>query len=160
MKTDDPKTAERKAFAEEVGITLEGMGLPRMAGRVWGWLLVCDPPQQSAADLAAALSASRGSISTTTRLLIQFGLIERIGLSGRRSGFYRIREGGLRQLTRIREQQTSVLRHMAERGLEVVKEEPPRARRHLEEMRDTYSFFEREFPKLVEKWEREQKGQK
>ena len=31
-----------------------------MAGRMWGWLLICEPPEQTAADLAEALQASRG----------------------------------------------------------------------------------------------------
>ena len=38
-------------------------GLPPVAGRMWAWLLVCDPPEQTAAQLAEAVGASRGSIS-------------------------------------------------------------------------------------------------
>ena len=40
-----------------------------MAGRMWGWLLICDPPEQTAADIAEALQASRGAISGTARIL-------------------------------------------------------------------------------------------
>ena len=43
-------------------------------------MLICDPPAQSAGELADVLGASKGSLSTMTRLLIQVGLIERAGL--------------------------------------------------------------------------------
>lgn len=39
-------------FVEEFGIGLEASGLPRAAGRILAWLMVCDPPEQSAEDLA------------------------------------------------------------------------------------------------------------
>ena len=154
----DRNLSEKRRFAEDFGITVETMGMPRMAGRIWGWLLVCDPPHQSAAQLAETLSASKGSISTMTRLLMQFGILEKISLPGERSAFYRVREGGITELLKLRMRQTTVLREMSERGLEIVKDEPRHVRRHLEEMRDLYLLFEREFPRLVEQWERERKG--
>ncbi len=52
----------------------------RMAGRMLGWLLICDPPHQSMNAIADVLQASKGSISTMTRLLIQLDLIERTGI--------------------------------------------------------------------------------
>ena len=39
------------------------LGMTPMAGRMRGWLLICDPPEQTAAELADALQASRGAIS-------------------------------------------------------------------------------------------------
>ena len=126
-----------------------------MAGRIWGWLLVCDPPHQTAAELGDAVRASRGSISTMTKLLVQFGLIERIGLPGQRNRFYRIKSGAFTKLLRAGMSVTTEVREMAERGLELLKNAPPRARRRLEECRDFYAFFEREFPALIKKWGKE-----
>jgi DNA-binding transcriptional regulator GbsR (MarR family) len=146
---------EKKEFAENFGIFFEKLGVPRMAGRIWGWLLVCDPPHQTAAELAEALMASRGSISTMTRLLLQFGLIEEIGLPGQRNRLYRVRPGAFSELLKARMSLTTEVRKMAERGLELLEGGPPRARRRLEECRDFYAFFEKEFPALVQKWERQ-----
>ena len=70
-------------FVEELGVLLElEAGAPRMVGRVLGWLLVCEPPEQSAAELAERLQASRGSISAATRLLLRMGMIERVRTRG------------------------------------------------------------------------------
>ena len=56
-------TAEELAFVEDVAVFLESFGLLRMAGRILAWLLICEPPEQSAADLARVLQASKGAIS-------------------------------------------------------------------------------------------------
>ena len=43
-------------FIEEMGQFLGGYGMTPMAGRMWGWLLLCDPPEQTAAQIAEAPS--------------------------------------------------------------------------------------------------------
>src|SRR5438445_13508540 len=65
-------------------------GLPRMAGRILGLLLVCEPPERTAAELARELHASAGSISTMTRLLERAQLIERVSRAGERADRFRI----------------------------------------------------------------------
>ncbi|NIA13773.1 MAG: MarR family transcriptional regulator [Nitrospiraceae bacterium] len=146
---------ERKAYADQMGLFLEHLGLPPMAGRICGWLLVCDPPLQTAAELAEALGASRGSISTMTRQLVQFSLIERVAIPGERSRGYQVRTSGFTGVLKVQYEATVEIRKMADQGLVMLKGESPRARRRLEEFRDFYAFFEREFPLLIEKWERE-----
>ncbi|MDQ6608042.1 MAG: MarR family transcriptional regulator, partial [Actinomycetota bacterium] len=72
-------------FIEALAVQLElDASTPRMVGRALGWLLVCDPPAQSAAELAESLQASKGSISTSTRALLRMGFIERVRLRGER----------------------------------------------------------------------------
>ena len=46
---------DQQHFVEEVGLLFEHAGLPRMAGRILGWLLICDPPHQSPGELAEVL---------------------------------------------------------------------------------------------------------
>ena len=62
-------TEGESRFVEEMGQMLASYGMTPMAGRMWGWLLICDPPEQTAGDIADALHASRGAISGTARLL-------------------------------------------------------------------------------------------
>ncbi len=145
---------EQKNFVEEVGIVFEQTGLPRMAGRVFGWLLISDPQYQSPAELAEVLMASKGSISTTTRLLIQIGLIERFAIPGVRHDYFRLRRDALERTMRHGlEDEIKMFRQLAERGLELMKSETSIRRQWLEEMRDRYVFLEQEFPVLMERWE-------
>ena len=64
-------------FVEEMGQVLASYGMTPMAGRMWGWLMICEPAEQTAAEIAEALHASRGAISGTARLLANAGLIRR-----------------------------------------------------------------------------------
>ncbi len=47
-------------FVEQMGGYFESRSLTRLAGRLLGWLLVCDPERQSSEELATALAASSG----------------------------------------------------------------------------------------------------
>lgn len=152
---NDMRQGEEKSFVEEVGIFFEREGMPRMAGRVLGWLMICDPPYQSPAELAEALLASKGSISTVTRLLIRIGLIERFVIPGERHDHFRIKPGAWGHMVEQGAGQIKAARQLAERGLELTKGKNLLARQWLEEMRDMYAFFEREFPVLLEHWEQE-----
>jgi DNA-binding transcriptional regulator GbsR (MarR family) len=144
-----------KHFVEEVGLLFELMGLPRMAGRIFGWLLISNPPHQSMDELVEVLQASKGSISTMTRLLIQVGLIERLSLPGQRRDYFRIKPDAWSQVIKQRLVQITAFREMAEKGLKLLEDEPLLLRQRLEEMRDIHAFFERELPAMNERWEAE-----
>jgi len=150
---------EEMQFVEEVGMAFEATGLPRMAGRIFGWLLIADPPHQSPDQLATALLASKGSISSITRLLIQTGLIERLSLPGVRHDYFRVSENACRKMVGHGiEDEIRMMHHLACHGLEVLGNEK-RTLKWLKEMKAWYGFLEREFPALLERWEREKKSQ-
>ena len=144
-------TNGEKNFIEEVGIVFERTGLPRMAGRMFGWLLISDPHYQSPSELALVLMASKGSISTTVRLLVQIGLIERYIIPGERHDHFRLRQDALRKIIQHGlEDEIQMFRKLAERGLELMQEEPAFRKKWLKEMLNRYSFLEKEFPILME----------
>lgn len=143
-----------RQFAEEVGRFFEQLGVPRMTGRILGWLLICDPPRQSSADLGSALGASKGAISTATRLLELYGLVKRVGVPGVRGDFFEIAPDAF---SRAHDQlgKARVFRELMEKGLAVLgDEESPRAER-LRETRALYAFMEREQPGLFERFRAE-----
>ena len=147
---------EKQQFVEHVGIVFEQTGLTRMAGRIFGWLLTSDPPHQSTAQLAEALMASKGSISTSTRLLIRLNLIERLSLLGVRHDYFRLRPDAWQHLiSHGLEDEIKMVRQLAEHGLKLLAGKNPVTLKWLGEMRDIYAFLEREFPALLERWEQE-----
>ena len=154
---NNKRQVEEQNFTEEVGIFFEQTGMPRMAGRVLGWLMTSNPPHQTMGELTQALLASKGSISTMTRLLIRVGLIERLSLPGQRRDYFRIKDGAWSQTLKESLTQITAFRQLAEHGLELIKDKAHFNRQWLEEMRDMYAFFEREFPTLMERWEQERK---
>jgi DNA-binding transcriptional regulator GbsR (MarR family) len=154
LSSDPP--FEKIRFIEEVGLMFELVGLPRMAGRIFGWLLICDPPQQSHSEIADVLRASKGSISTMTRLLIQIGFIERISLPGDRRDYFQIKPNAWTQLTKQRIAQITAFKELAQRGMDLMGSASPRMKERLKEMRDIHAFWERELPLLDQRWDEEQ----
>ena len=85
-------------FIEDIGLYFEQMGLPRMAGKILGALLISDPPSQSITDLGERLKASKSSISIMARLLVERGLIERVASPLPRRDYYRFQTRWLEHL--------------------------------------------------------------
>ena len=152
---ENKRHVEEQNYVEEVGIIFEQTGLPRMAGRILGWLIIADPPHQSTTQLTEALIASKGSISTMTRFLIRIGLIERISLLGQRHDYFCNKIGACHQLLGDSLDQTKIFRQLMECGLELTEGKDHANRQWLEEMRDMYVFMEREFPALLERFKKE-----
>lgn len=150
--SDEPGVA---AFVRSMGDLFDRIGAPPIAGRIFGWLLVCEPVEQDAAGIAAAAQASAGSISTMSRQLLQAGLVERRTAPSSRRHLYRVREDAFRRMLLERVRLTSELVRLADEGLEAVGRGGERAKR-LEAMRSFYAFFERELPELVRRYESEE----
>ncbi len=149
----DPRANEEQHFVEEIGLFIEQNGLPRMAGRILGRLLISAPPHQSAGELTESLLASKGSISAGTRLLIQLGLIERVGLPGERRDYFRIRPNAWFQMTMQDNVRLVAIRDLAPRGRQLLDDRDPALRQRLEELLDLCEFYAQELPGLLERWE-------
>lgn len=148
---------EKKHFVEDFGLLFEQAGQPRMAGRIMGWLLICDPPYQSTLDLAQVLGASKASISTMTRLLLQIDLIERVGVPEHRRDHFRIKAGAWIELMRQHLDEIRAGRQLADRGLVLLEGKSSDLKQRAKELHDLYAFFEEEYPALFDRWERERK---
>ena len=147
-------------FADEMGLLFHSQGFPRIAGRVLGWLLVCDPPEQSLTDLTVTLEVSKASASTAARMLLHLGLAER-ALAGRtRRDYIRLNEDAGVRIFRTRTAFLAELRHTTERGLELLQGAPAARRSRLERMRRFWAFLEREMPRLLEQFEAEEKARR
>lgn len=143
---------EVSAYVEAMGDLFAQLGQARIAGRVVGWLLVCDPAHQSAADLERAIGASKASISAVTRTLLASGLVETLGVAGDRRTHFRIRPGAWTDMLVAKLRWNDHLRAAAERGLAILVEAPPERRARLEEMKRFYDFFQREFEASLGRW--------
>jgi DNA-binding transcriptional regulator GbsR (MarR family) len=84
----DPLEAERRAFADEFATMWGKTGAPFMDGRVLGYLMIMRRPFISSADLAEVLGASAGSVSMSTRRLVDAGFIKRHVIPGDRSHYF------------------------------------------------------------------------
>jgi DNA-binding MarR family transcriptional regulator len=147
------------AFVEEMGQYLGSLGMTPMSGQMLAWLLICNPAEQTAADLADSLRASRGAISSAARALEAAGFIRRSRRRGERREYFSIPPGGIRNLLAGARQIYHRMTVIASHGIGVVADLPPPARRRIEEFHDFVAFVEQVFPTLIAQYvaEREQR---
>lgn len=151
-------TPGESEFVEDMGQFLAGLGMTPMAGRMWGWLLICDPPEQTAADIADALHASRGAISGTARLLATSGLIRRSKRSGDRREYFSAPPEGLNSLLGSAAAIYRQMRLIAERGLAAIEHRPEESRARLQEFHDVLAFVEHAVPEVIGRYLGERAG--
>jgi hypothetical protein len=148
------RAATTREFGERLGRFFEHNGLPRMAGRMLGHLLVCTPAEQRFDELVAALGASRSTVSVVTRLLEQLGLVERFGVPGDRRDRYRLRADAWTMNLKQDLRAASQLKTLADEGLALVAGQPPAARARLRAMKEFYAFLEGAYAPILQRWEK------
>lgn len=116
----------------------EHYGLPPITGRILGWLLICDPVEQSAAEIVEAIGASRASLTTNLQILNASGLVRRLTRPGRRTTYYRIDDDMWATVIKRRIQSMMSFSRITADGLSLVGPDSPRAAR----LRAAHDFFE------------------
>jgi predicted transcriptional regulator len=116
----------------------EHYGLPPITGRILGWLLVCDPVEQSAAEIVKAIGASRASLTTNLQILNALGLVRRLTRPGRRTTYYRIDDDMWATVIKRRIQSMMSFSRITVDGLSLIGPDSPRAAR----LRAAHDFFD------------------
>ena len=147
-----------RQFIEQVGLFMENAGLTRMSGRLLGLLLICDPPEQSSAQLVARLSASKGSISTNTRMLLASGLIEKVAMPGERGSWFRVRPHAWEKILEQELLRITSFRELILEGLTILDGASEKHRQRLEEAHEFYGFMEQEFPLVLRRWQQRRRN--
>jgi hypothetical protein len=131
--------AQLLAWVERLAsLFAEHYGFPPITGRILGWLLVCDPVEQSAAEIVKAIGASRASLTTNMQIMNTSGLVRRLTRSGGRTTYYRIDDDVWATLIKHRVQTMMLLSRITVDGLSLVGPDSPRAAR----LRAAHDFFD------------------
>jgi hypothetical protein len=139
-------------FADHSGrLYARRYGMAPMVGRLLGYLAICDPREQSIADLAEALLASRSAIAGAVSALDNLGMIRRSRAAGERMDRVRIDLTGPRSMgfdvTEYREQGD-----LAREGLALLADEPLERRAVLLEWAAFADFLAARLPELEQDW--------
>jgi DNA-binding transcriptional regulator GbsR (MarR family) len=145
---------ELRNYAEEIGLWSSRQGLPPAYGKILGWLLICDPPQQTSAELAAALDLSKGSVSMGMRMLERSGLARRVAIPGRRGHAYEMRPDAMFRSTTDAVPHWLAMADLMRRGIDLVGADTPQADR-LAMTGDFFDYIAEKIPALVEDFKRD-----
>jgi DNA-binding MarR family transcriptional regulator len=139
-------------FADHAGrFYAREYGFPPVAGRLLGYLVICDPPQQTIADLAEALLASRSAITGAVKLLEGYRAVRRTRAAGERVDRVSIDPAGLEPkgfTAAIYEEQAALARE----ALVLLTDAPAARRAVVEEAAAFYDFLAKRLPAVLEEW--------
>jgi DNA-binding transcriptional regulator GbsR (MarR family) len=136
-------------FVERMALICEKEGMPRIAGRIFGYLLATDQTF-SLDDLGEQLQASKASVSTNARMLEQFGMIQRVSVLGDRRDFYRVQDDPWEQMLRVAQGRW---RDMVQVFAEASQRLPePAGRERAAQAEEFHVLLIRECDALFERW--------
>lgn len=115
-------------------------GVPPIAGRILGWLMICDPAERSAEDIAGAIGASRASLATNMRVLTDAGFVRRRTKPGERTNYYRMDDDAWETVVRRRVASLAAFRDLTVTGMELTGTGTARAER-LQAAHDVYDWM-------------------
>jgi DNA-binding MarR family transcriptional regulator len=139
------------SFVDQVGRHYQRhYAVPPMVGRVGGWLAICDPPEQTVAEIAEALQASRSAVGTALTMLETWGSVRRARVPGQRADRVLLNPVATQGLESPAEY--GALAALARHGLEVLRESPPERRARLLELAAFSEFLLERLPALADEW--------
>lgn len=125
-----------------------------MVSRVFAWLLVCDPPNPSVAEIAESLAGSRSAISSAVASLERWGWVQRTRPPGQR--FDRVKlDPDIWLRVMDSEADYAAVRNLAKAGLDVLEDAPLETRARLLELQHFTEFLLERMPRLHAEWQAE-----
>ncbi|HKL14317.1 MAG TPA: hypothetical protein VJ915_01710 [Balneolaceae bacterium] len=149
---DSADYRSKTEFVDDFSLKIEELGHPRIYGQILGWLLICDPPHQSFTDLMDNLHISKASVSNTTRILIERGLIKKIRVKGERQIYFQLKEGSLMEFMEKQMQLTLDLEKITEKGLKLVEQDETTDSERLKKANDFHRFLAEQTEDLIKKY--------
>ena len=143
-------------IVEQMGLWFSGLGVQRSAGQLFGYLMVCEPAEQSAADISHDTGLSPASVSSGTRLLVQMNAVEQRHRVGDRKTYYRLRSDFWMHMAVAK---LRGFEHLAIVGQSVRAGGGLTRTNGVDEMIEFAEFWQEELPKLVERWEERRMSQ-
>ena len=131
--------ANRMDWVERVtSFCTEQWGLPPITGRILGWLMICDPAEQSAGQIAEAIGASRASLTANIRQLTAAGFVRRQSRAGERTAYFWIDDDAWERVLHNRFASMAAFKNIARDGMELAGPRSAQAAR----MQSAYDAFD------------------
>lgn len=125
---------------------------PPIMGRTLAWLMVSDPPEQTALQIADAVHASRASLSSALRLLGETRMIQAVTRAGDRSTYYRMATDAWSAMLRRRLESITSFMEITDKGLRLFPPDTVGADR-LREAHRVFEWLNKEAEPLLKRWE-------
>lgn len=144
---------EIREWVDRVGTWfMQQSSWPPIMGRTLAWLMVSDPPEQTALQIAGSVRASRASLSSALRLLTEVRMIQAVTHAGDRSTYYRVAPDAWSEMLLRRLESITSFLEITDKGLRLFPPDTARTDR-LREAHRVFEWLNEEAEPLVKRWE-------
>lgn len=153
MSEQDQQEEAVLQFVEQFGLLLTESGMPRMAARVFAFVLADDAERYTARELASGLRVSPAAVSESVRYLVLLGLLGREREPGARSDAFRIYDDDVWYAIAMQRVETFErwVQFLSD-GVELLDAARPGGRR-VRETLEYYRFMRDEIPEMLRRWQ-------
>ncbi len=149
---------ERERFIEDSGLMFEALGTTRMVGRIFGYVAIAPEGRVTFDELVTGLRASKSTISTNLKTLVQINFLRPITFPGDRRTYYSLDEHiSWASIMRQRLKMIDYMLALFNKGIELRDGKSDGATNWLRRSISFYQFIMEKFPNLMEEWEAENK---
>ncbi len=144
---------------EAMGVFFERTGLSPMTGRVFAYLLMCEPPYKDFFEIQDFLKASKSAVSNALAALTKDGIVDYVTFSGDRRRYFRVDPQGWLDRTKEQVRKATVMRSLLEG---VLKERANSQHRDfsegLEKILDFHITLTQNLERGIAEWEQRQQS--
>lgn len=152
IRSHEPDEQRLDAWLSDITDHFVQRGWPPITARTLTWLMVCDPPEQSPGQIAEAVQASRGSLTSTLRVLTTAGLVRAVSRRGDRSTYYRVADDAWGSSWNQQLAGLKAFADLAREGMDILGADSPRAAR-VRGAYELYTFLVEEAGPLWRRWQ-------
>ncbi len=146
-------------FTDRMGLLFEAEGQPRIAGRIFGYLLLSDDPR-SLDQLAEGLRVSKASASTNARLLADKGVLERVCRPADRHDYYHVAPDLFSRTMAERMQRWQRFTETVGEARRTLPIRSERVRARLRSYETAYAYMVDAIGEALDRWERTAGGRR
>ena len=143
---------DEAAFTDRVAeFYAQEYGFPPVAGRLLGYLLICQPPRRTITDLSEDLQASRTAITSAIGLLERYHAVRRTRSAGQRADLVGLDPHAL-DPTGFAAESYRAQAALAREALSLLPDPDADRRALIAEAAEFYDFLAERMPALLAEW--------
>jgi hypothetical protein len=150
-----PLTDGERAFVDRVGQHYADDGFPLDSGRVLGWMIIADAPEQSATDIGERLRVSRSTVDAVAEQLVPATLFSRReGEDG--EYFLSLRDDAWPRVVSHTFAGWTSLHKILQDGVAALEGEPPERSARVASMESLFAYLVTELPDMMRRWQEQE----
>jgi len=152
IMTKEIITEKQRIFIEQLGVFYEHEGFHPAGARVLALLLIADRNELTFDEIKDALNISKSATSTAINLLLTTKRVEYFTNPGERKRYFRATILNWKTHMKEKLEGTITIHSLMKEIIEQRPESTPEFNSSLKEIHSFMSFFHKEIPLLIERW--------